>query len=255
MSGGVVRNDFSMKARLLPHLEQTAAYNALNMSFTNGGADATNTTVRNLRISVFLCPSDDNEPNTTTGNTNYPNNLGTTLYLNGNKFDGPAYLLGNSGYGPVMTVSRIRDGMSNTVIFSESVMGEDKGTKSVDGPNIVYENNIATTTASLTQIAQACAAATDREWDQKGEVWLYHGTGYGGGYSHIMTPNKKACWYGTNGAPVVVTIIAASSFHPGGVNVGLLDGTVRFIKDSIAPNAWWAISTYNGKEVVSADSY
>src|SRR5262249_11401146 len=163
-------NSFSMKARLLPYFEQLAAFNALNMSFAH--SNATNTTIQNLKIAGFLCPSDENEPNATTGNTNYPNNLGTTRYLNGNKFDGPAYLLGSSGDGPVMTISRIRDGMSNTVIFSEWVMGEAKGSQSVDGPNIVYENNIATSTAPLTQIAQACQAASNRQWDGKGQIWL-----------------------------------------------------------------------------------
>jgi prepilin-type N-terminal cleavage/methylation domain-containing protein/prepilin-type processing-associated H-X9-DG protein len=253
MSGGLNRNDFSMKARLLPHLEQNAAYNALNMSFGHG--HVTNTTIQNLKLSGFLCPSDDNEPNVTSGNTNYPNNLGTTRYLNGSKFDGPAYLVGNSGVGPLMTVSRIRDGMSNTVIFSEWVMGEEKGAQSIDGPNIVYENDIATTTAPLTQIARACESATVRQWDNKGEVWLYQGTGCGGGYSHIMTPNKKACWYGKTGTPADATIIGASSFHTGGVNVGMLDGSVKFVKDSVAPSTWWALSTYAGKEVLSTDSF
>jgi prepilin-type processing-associated H-X9-DG protein len=69
-----------------------------------------------------------------------------------------------------------------------------------------------------------------------------------------MTPNKKACWYGKQGTSSDVTIIGASSFHPGGVNVGMLDGSVRFVKDSIAPSTWWAIATYAGKEVVGADS-
>jgi prepilin-type N-terminal cleavage/methylation domain-containing protein/prepilin-type processing-associated H-X9-DG protein len=252
-SGGINCNDFSMKARLLPHLEQLAAFNSLNVSFGHG--HVTNATIQNLIISVFLCPSDENEPNPTAGNTNYPNNIGTTLYLNANKFDGPAYLMGNKGLGPVMTVNRIRDGMSSTAIFSEWVMGENKGAKSIDGPNIVYDTNIAITTQPMTQIAQACQAATDRDSDQKGEVWLDQGTGLGGGYSHIMTPNKKACFYGTAGWAVHVTIIGASSFHPGGVNVGMLDGSVKFVKDSIAPQTWWAICTYAGKEIVSADSY
>jgi len=155
----------------------------------------------------------------------------------------------------VMTFAKIKDGTSNTVIFSEWVMGEAKGTQSVDGPNIVYENNIASSTSPLAQISQACQSATNRQWDGKGQEWLYHGTGYGGPYSHIMTPNKKACWYGTQGTSAAATIIGASSFHSGGVNVGMLDGSVRFVKESIAPNIWWAIATFAGKEVVSADSF
>jgi prepilin-type processing-associated H-X9-DG protein len=84
---------------------------------------------------------------------------------------------------------------------------------------------------------------------------------------------------------------AASSFHPGGINVALADGSVRFIKDTIStlpfsqttgiptaliaspngscPNSaplysfqagtqlgvWQALSTRSGGEVISADSY
>ena len=51
------------------------------------------------------------------------------------------------------------------------------------------------------------------------------------------------------------TMIGASSYHPGGVNVGFLDGSVRFIKDSINPATWWAIGTRGGREVVDASSY
>jgi prepilin-type processing-associated H-X9-DG protein len=43
--------------------------------------------------------------------------------------------------------------------------------------------------------------------------------------------------------------------HPGGVNVTLLDGSVRFIKSTISPPTWWALATKSGGEVVSADSF
>jgi hypothetical protein len=39
------------------------------------------------------------------------------------------------------------------------------------------------------------------------------------------------------------------------VNVLFLDGTVRFIKDSINYNTWIALGTCGGGEVISADSY
>jgi prepilin-type processing-associated H-X9-DG protein len=46
-----------------------------------------------------------------------------------------------------------------------------------------------------------------------------------------------------------------SSAHPGGVNVAFGDGSVRFMKDSIALSVWRALSTRNGGEVVSASDY
>jgi prepilin-type processing-associated H-X9-DG protein len=70
-----------------------------------------------------------------------------------------------------------------------------------------------------------------------------------------MTPNKKGCFWSDASASKFQTMIGASSNHPGGVNCGFLDGTVRFLKDSVAVRVWRAIATHAGGEVVSADSY
>src|SRR3954451_21544117 len=77
-------NDFGMKARLLPFLEQSASFNALNMALRYATDD--NATVRTTQITAFLCPSDGNVPCGThtfsgqtrqIGYTSYPNNIGT----------------------------------------------------------------------------------------------------------------------------------------------------------------------------------
>jgi prepilin-type processing-associated H-X9-DG protein len=49
--------------------------------------------------------------------------------------------------------------------------------------------------------------------------------------------------------------VPPSSRHPGGVNALMGDGSVRFIKESVALQTWRALGTRNGGEVVSADSY
>jgi prepilin-type processing-associated H-X9-DG protein len=46
-----------------------------------------------------------------------------------------------------------------------------------------------------------------------------------------------------------------SSQHPGGVNVAFGDGSVKFIKDSIALPTWWGIGSMNGGETVSGSDY
>ena len=48
---------------------------------------------------------------------------------------------------------------------------------------------------------------------------------------------------------------AARSYHSGGVNALLADGSVRFAKDSTSPMTWQALSTTQGNEVTSSDSY
>jgi prepilin-type processing-associated H-X9-DG protein len=51
------------------------------------------------------------------------------------------------------------------------------------------------------------------------------------------------------------TMIGASSYHPGGVNVGFLDGSVKFVKNSVSLATWGSIATKSGGEVFSSDSY
>jgi prepilin-type processing-associated H-X9-DG protein len=74
-----------------------------------------------------------------------------------------------------------------------------------------------------------------------------------------MTPNKKSCvnLTGSQGGMYFQyndSFIGAASFHSGGVNALMLDGSVKFIKDSVNINSWLGLSTINGGEVISADS-
>jgi prepilin-type processing-associated H-X9-DG protein len=49
--------------------------------------------------------------------------------------------------------------------------------------------------------------------------------------------------------------IPPSSKHAGGINIAFADGSVRFIKDTIGLQPWWAIGTRNGQEALSSDAY
>jgi prepilin-type processing-associated H-X9-DG protein len=42
--------------------------------------------------------------------------------------------------------------------------------------------------------------------------------------------------------------MAATSQHPGGVNVGMADGSVKFQSETIDSNTWWALGTRSGGE-------
>jgi prepilin-type N-terminal cleavage/methylation domain-containing protein/prepilin-type processing-associated H-X9-DG protein len=276
-------NDFSMKARLFPFFEQQAAWNALNQSFSynpsHGNTNAkdtylTNFTVRTMQINAVLCPSDGNVPIGTTGSgayptsvgarqinyTSYPNNIGTTYNNNGNIIDGPAYLMGNSSYGPTVTLAAISDGTSSTVIFSEWVRGMN-GTSS-SGMHQTYVASMAfpapNTFVALPTLSASCQSSKTvyGPWDQKGADLLEDDCDQGGCYSHINTPNKKACFYsGQTGTHTIYSLEGASSNHPGGVNVGFIDGSVRFIKDSVGWQTWAALATKAGGEVIDASSY
>jgi prepilin-type N-terminal cleavage/methylation domain-containing protein/prepilin-type processing-associated H-X9-DG protein len=269
-SSATATPDFAMKGRMLPYLEQTVAYNALNMYALYN--DPVNFTVRVIQINSFLCPSDTNIPNgpTTVGGMtgqpgyhSYPNNIGTFATNNGNMYDGPAYEMG-ANFGGTISLSSIIDGTSNTAIFSEFVRGRNLST--ADGIFQVYKDTIdATGTAApLIQLMNNCknvatvasgnTLATSDQW-QKGADWLNQNCGKGGGYSHIMPPNTRACYFSSTNASKTYTMVGASSNHTGGVNVVFLDGSVKFVKNSVNPPTWWAISTKAGGEILSSDGY
>jgi prepilin-type N-terminal cleavage/methylation domain-containing protein/prepilin-type processing-associated H-X9-DG protein len=266
--GGTTGNDFSMKARVLPFMEQTVAYNALNQGL--GYNMPQNSTVRVMRITSFSCPSDGNIPGTNVAlngatlqaaASNYPNSLGVSRRVPGTVLDGPGDKMGTSADGPQLSFTSITDGTSNTVMWSEFVMGGGQGTAAngKDGKNMIYgtlgkaDTGYGTYgTALFQQITSDCNKNVTKSNDQKGGDWLWHQVFAGGGYTHLMTPNKKSCFY--DGTHTDNGVITASSNHSGGVNVGYLDGSVRFIKDSINQNTWWAIATRDGGEVVSADA-
>jgi len=250
-------NDFSMKTRLLPFVEQANMYNALNMFYVSSAAQ--NLTVWAAKINTFLCPSDGNSPSTSSGGSNYPNNLGI-MRINGAVLDGPADKMNQSTDGPDITFAVVTDGLSNTAIFSEFVKG--KNLANVQPGNYTgYQMSIAEPTgygpAQFQATSASCLSTTSLTGadDQIGAAWIDHLVGRGGGYCHAQTPNLKQCYYtGAVAANTDHGLIGAVSNHPGGVNVGFLDGSVKFIKNTVNPTSWWAIATKSGGEVISSDA-
>jgi prepilin-type N-terminal cleavage/methylation domain-containing protein/prepilin-type processing-associated H-X9-DG protein len=260
----------SMKIPLLPFMEQNPLYNAVN--FSSGGmwgADPlyTNSTVVVTKIASFLCPSDANVGNNSVltnlngatlglvGTSNYANNYGTNRNLNGGFPTGPCWFLGQlgGGYGngwPQVTTASIVDGLSNTAMYSEFIKGTAGAYRSSLGADWTQPNGNWNSGSNLTD-AQNCQTATSYCWDYKGEYWVYRDGGRGGMYTHICLPNTKSCWAGNpwDGFD------AASSNHSGGVNMLFLDGSVKFIKNSISYQTYWAIASYAGQEAIDASSY
>jgi prepilin-type N-terminal cleavage/methylation domain-containing protein/prepilin-type processing-associated H-X9-DG protein len=270
--------DFSMKARVLGFMEQQAMFNAINWYF--GWNSATpgypNLTVYVANINSFLCPSDANLPNyqrngVTVAPTSYGNSIGICRTFNGLMLDGPAYVMDGAAWGPVVTLATITDGTSNTAIWSEWLKGKNNIT--VGGKQAVYmSTGTSYSTASpyspsiqtgslqstLQVINATCSMTGAAVWDSKGYSWMDDWCGGGGCYSHIMAPNSFSCNFSTDPAETPRfdhTMIGAQSNHPGGVNVGFLDGSVKFIKNSVNLGTWGAIATKAGGEVIDASSY
>jgi len=280
-------NDFSTSTRLLPYMEQAAIYNSLNQTYYGIGVinPAIQTTAVCATINSFLCPSDANDPNFTvlgfkTGQTNYGNNLGLSITLNGLAFDGPSWRLNDPAKGGPTRHADITDGSSNTASYSEWLKGKNvlTGRQAVWTGKRRYSRDpgqgywpgpspgISTLQQILQEVATNCAPDVNvtATWDQKGMAWVDNLAGVGGGYSHLLAPNKPACFYPQYNYPKYnepapgnddVTMINAQSSHPGGVNVLFLDGSVKFIKDSVSLTTWGSIATKASGEVVSADQF
>jgi prepilin-type N-terminal cleavage/methylation domain-containing protein/prepilin-type processing-associated H-X9-DG protein len=62
-------------------------------------------------------------------------------------------------------------------------------------------------------------------------------------------------WVDENDGGPTYMSLAASSYHPGGVNALFADGSVHFVKNSISAVTWRGLGTIAGGEVISSDSY
>ena len=94
-----------------------------------------------------------------------------------------------------------------------------------------------------------------------GRVWIMGDAG-SGTFQTLVTPsNPQTLWAdccltcNTYNSQTYQGYHQATSYHPGGVNVGFADGSVRFIKSSIAQRTWWALGTKDLGEVISSDAY
>jgi prepilin-type N-terminal cleavage/methylation domain-containing protein/prepilin-type processing-associated H-X9-DG protein len=261
----------------------------MDVSVWAGDYGRINATANVTVINTFLCPSDTYKGGNNTffiagsnrliSMTDYYQNIGLSRFSNGGRVNGPAYSPGaldkNIINGPcangTITIASFSDGTSNTAVFSESVQSDSGAEK--EGLGMVYAgpawNQFTATDAAGNspdwQAAQFCqntpGLAHDYWW--KGEFALSGGHNI---YSHTQTPNRRSCyWTGVASLPSTSsdqdyaggtqTMVAASSLHPGGVNVLFMDGTVRFVKSTVNYRPWHAIGTPAGGEVVSADAF
>ena len=276
----------SLQARILPYMEQTVIYNAINWNLPSrwgpaapGGYNddaggglwgAIQYTAITNEIKSFLCPSDPNPGNLgrmgwtgrerRVGVSNYPNNIGLNRHLNNWRMNGPGYIATtwDGALKPTVSLQTFQDGTSNTVVMSEWIKG--RTSMDADGLHMVYQAGFNSDAFSGQPYAnwlqaQACQnKGLTRDWDWKGEWWI---EGDRNNYSHTQTPNRRACNYANVGVDGrgTITMMGASSLHPGGVNMVFGDGSVKFIKNAINYQTYYAIATPNGGEVVSSSDY
>ena len=168
----------------------------------------------------------------------------------------------------------IADGSSNTVAFSESLVGDpnwqadpSRRNNSVTGVTAAQPAAVDDVSAipSTTLIAalQACTTSYQSGSNLTSENGARWGWGAVGEtlFQTIVPPNSKNYPWNTCRAdcagcgPDDSIFSNAQSNHSGGVNVLFADGSVKFVKDSIDMRMWMALGTRSGSEVISADAY
>ena len=241
---------------ILPFMEQTNISNAINFNLPRGLQDG-NLTAQALTVGAYLCPTDTQLLPAGWGGNNYRFNEGSSIVATYGPTD---VILANTTMPPpngpffankTSNLAQITDGTSNTGLSSERLLGDFNqgiGTARRD----IYVS--ATSPTTLEEAFQNCEAEPFTSLPVNGESgsgapWHY-GFLHTAMYRHVAPPNRKSCYMFP--ARLVMT---ASSLHSGGVNVGMADGSVRFIKDTIDRTTWRALGSMNGGEVISSDAY
>lgn len=242
------------------------------------GTQREQATARNTVIEAFLCPSD---PGDGAKRNNYGVNAGV---WSGMDFVPLMGQMGSrSGFGSthVRVAKRVRDiidGTANTAAFSEHVVASarsnviDKLTEvrgsTVTVPGTAGDGTTTRDLTVLTALQRDClsgANAIDQRYTPSGSgsVWIYHRLIDNTIYNHGLPPNRAMCVPPGRGRPLragqvggsLWSLRGPSSRHPGGVNVLMADGTVRFVSESVDLKTWMAIGTVAGGETIDNNLY
>jgi type II secretory pathway pseudopilin PulG len=255
---------WSMQARILPFIEQGGIADEIDYSrgYTSSSVNVDGVTIpiSSLRVAALQCPSDPlDQPRMGAAGPeyyklNYASNAGSWFV-----FDPTNDNIGDGMFGPnrYMGFRDCLDGLSNTLALAE-----------VKGWTPYYRD-LATAgdMAMPIQPAEICSLGGSFKTDTGHTEWV-DGRAHQASFTTTFTPNTKVLCTAT-GAQYDVdwtnmregldmtnpartyAAVTSRSYHVGGVQVGVLDGSVRFVTDSIDRDLWHGLSTRNGREVVS----
>lgn len=228
---------------ILPYIEQEAIRNMYIDYGVSGGKNyydpANIAGATGKQIQMLLCPS-DTPPNlrgwpggaSSTTYHNYVVNYGNTgidetatwqiATYAGLNFQGAPFTRGVPPLGLGQKLGKINDGTSTTLMISELIQG-----KGNDLRGCTWWGSGSGFVTSL----RPNDSAPDLSWSDA--TWCN------------PTPPNPPCAFRT-----VAYVFGARSRHPGGINVAMCDGSLRFIVDGIDIVTWQSLSTTTGNETI-----
>ena len=225
---------------LLPYFEQDNVYKLYD--FTQPFNAAANATAIGIKLRIFQCPSDTERPQFTgSGGAmdykgNYGLNWGRWNYCDqGGPGSNPAPLnAGAAGRAPFYerygaSVTEVADGASNTLMWLEMLQGIGE-TAPLDRRGRLWNNDSCGYTVT-TRFAPNSPSPDYTLCNNNPEAGLPCTPGAGDNLNYYMGSRSR---------------------HPGGVNVALCDGSVRFVANAVDPATWAALSSQAGGEVVGS---
>jgi prepilin-type N-terminal cleavage/methylation domain-containing protein len=262
---------YSALARLLPFVEQDNVGRLIDFStpplfFSGATPPSLGTYTASITVvKLWLCPSDSVSgvvPGDVSlavrpdGSTSTTDHYGATNYMAcvGSGSAAAAwgrYANSDGMFGQTpFTAQDVGDGLSNTVAFSESLLGLGGGPEpnSASTTPVDIGRQVLTLPGNTVTDDAACANASAGYWSNSRGVRWINGHYADANYNHHLRPNDSR-WDCSN-ASHNPGQAAARSQHSGGVSVLLGDGSVRFITNSIGAATWQTLATRNGGEVI-----
>ncbi|AGA27396.1 DUF1559 domain-containing protein [Singulisphaera acidiphila] len=224
---------------LAPYLEQKALFDSWNFGFNF--AEPKNTTGSQIAVGVYHCPSSPSPAvadftatydmaGVTTGSkfrsasVDYAASANSTIILDSAGAAAHGVISYTVGGNPA-TFAAVTDGLSNTISFLEMA----------GGPTLYGPKRTPINIAGLPWTAMGHVGGINRI-SLRG--WSYDGLVQYGGNCVVNCNNGGGSLYG---------------FHPGGANVALCDGSVRFLKQTIAATTMHKLVSRAQGEILSAD--